>query len=105
MIVSNKDSESTKNELKKAADNGVRHTGTWGPHLICCMVYRYLVTHLMGADLNNIVKCQKLTDDHVQFLIYQILRGLKVSEVYNVKPFLAQHWSSDGCCTCIGWFY
>ncbi len=34
----------------------------------------------MGADLNNIVKCQKLTDDHVQFLIYQILRGLKVSE-------------------------
>eukprot|EP00063_Salmo_salar_P014597 XP_013989432.1 PREDICTED: mitogen-activated protein kinase 14A-like [Salmo salar] len=37
----------------------------------------YLVTHLMGADLNNIIKCQKLTDDHVQFLIYQILRGLK----------------------------
>uniref|UniRef100_A0A8C6LKF0 mitogen-activated protein kinase n=1 Tax=Nothobranchius furzeri TaxID=105023 RepID=A0A8C6LKF0_NOTFU len=37
----------------------------------------YMVTHLMGADLNNIVKCQKLTDDHVQFLIYQILRGLK----------------------------
>lgn len=37
------------------------------------------MTHLMGADLNNIVKCQKLTDDHVQFLIYQILRGLKVS--------------------------
>ncbi|CAB1330201.1 unnamed protein product [Coregonus sp. 'balchen'] len=29
------------------------------------------------TDLNNIVKCQKLTDDHVQFLIYQILRGLK----------------------------
>lgn len=42
------------------------------------MIGRYLVTHLMGADLNNIVKCQKLTDDHVQFLIYQILRGLKV---------------------------
>lgn len=31
----------------------------------------------MGADLNNIVKTQKLTDDHVQFLIYQVLRGLK----------------------------
>uniref|UniRef100_A0A671WE32 mitogen-activated protein kinase n=1 Tax=Sparus aurata TaxID=8175 RepID=A0A671WE32_SPAAU len=44
----------------------------------------YLVTHLMGADLNNIVKCQKLTDDHVQFLIYQILRGLKVSD--DLKP-------------------
>ena len=42
------------------------------------VIPRYFVTHLMGADLNNIVKCQKLTDDHVQFLIYQILRGLKV---------------------------
>lgn len=37
----------------------------------------YLVTHLMGADLNNIIKTQRLTDDHVQFLVYQILRGLK----------------------------
>ena len=37
----------------------------------------YLVTHLMGADLNQIIKSQKLTDDHVQFLVYQILRGLK----------------------------
>ncbi|KAK2151323.1 hypothetical protein LSH36_367g04000 [Paralvinella palmiformis] len=37
----------------------------------------YLVTQLMGADLNNIVKTQKLSDDHVQFLVYQILRGLK----------------------------
>lgn len=47
-------------------------------HSLFPFVHRYLVTHLMGADLNNIVKCQKLTDDHVQFLIYQILRGLKV---------------------------
>jgi len=38
----------------------------------------------MGADLNNIVRTQKLTDEHVQFLIYQILRGLKVS-----LPFIA----------------
>uniref|UniRef100_A0A674MKE8 mitogen-activated protein kinase n=1 Tax=Takifugu rubripes TaxID=31033 RepID=A0A674MKE8_TAKRU len=37
----------------------------------------YLVTNLMGADLNNIVKFQKLSDEHVQFLIYQLLRGLK----------------------------
>ena len=41
--------------------------------------FSYLVTQLMGADLNSILKCQKLTDEHVQFLIYQILRGLKVS--------------------------
>ena len=31
----------------------------------------------MGADLNNILKTQSLTDEHVQFLVYQILRGLK----------------------------
>lgn len=37
----------------------------------------YLVTHLMGADLGGIIKTQKLSDDHIQFLIYQILRGLK----------------------------
>nr|XP_006822450.1 PREDICTED: MAP kinase p38-like protein isoform X1 [Saccoglossus kowalevskii] len=44
----------------------------------------YLVTHLMGADLNNIVKCQRLTDDHVQFLVYQILRGLKYVHSANI---------------------
>jgi len=37
----------------------------------------YLVTHLMGADLNNIMKVQTLSDEHVQFLVYQLLRGLK----------------------------
>ena len=31
----------------------------------------------MGADLNNIIKTQKLSDDHVQFLVYQIIRGIK----------------------------
>ena len=41
----------------------------------------YLVTHLMGADLNNIIRQQALTDEHVQFLVYQILRGLKVCAV------------------------
>ncbi|XP_065067158.1 mitogen-activated protein kinase 14-like isoform X2 [Rhopilema esculentum] len=37
----------------------------------------YLVTPLMGADLNSVGKVQHLSDDHVQFLIYQVLRGLK----------------------------
>ena len=36
-----------------------------------------MVTPLMGADLNNIIKTQKLSDDHVQFLVYQIVRGMK----------------------------
>ncbi|MFH4979896.1 hypothetical protein AB6A40_006605 [Gnathostoma spinigerum] len=37
----------------------------------------YFVSMLMGADLSNILKIQRLSDDHVQFLVYQILRGLK----------------------------
>ena len=37
----------------------------------------YLVTNLMGADLGGIIKTQRLSDDHIQFLVYQILRGLK----------------------------
>jgi len=37
----------------------------------------YMVMPLMGADLNNIIKTQKLSDDHVQFLVYQIVRGMK----------------------------
>jgi len=41
--------------------------------------FRYLVTALMGADMNNIIKTQRLSDDHVQFLIYQVLRAMKVS--------------------------
>lgn len=47
----------------------------------------YLVTNLMGADLNNIVKFQRLSDEHVQFLIYQLLRGLKVIYTYSV-PYM-----------------
>ena len=38
---------------------------------------RYMVTPLMDLDLNNIIKIQKLTDDQVKFIIYQIMRGLK----------------------------
>ena len=39
--------------------------------------FRYIVSTLMGADLANIIKIQRLSDEHVQFLIYQIVRGLK----------------------------
>uniref|UniRef100_A0A3Q0R2Z9 mitogen-activated protein kinase n=1 Tax=Amphilophus citrinellus TaxID=61819 RepID=A0A3Q0R2Z9_AMPCI len=59
----------------------MKHENVRDFFLFCFFICWYLVTHLMGADLNNIVKCQKLTDDHVQFLIYQILRGLK-----DLKP-------------------
>ena len=46
-------------------------------------LFSYLVMHLMGSDVNNILKQQALTDEHVQFLVYQILRGLKVT-IYHI---------------------
>ena len=38
----------------------------------------------MGSDLHKIVKTQALSDAHVQFFIYQILRGLKVSFALHI---------------------
>jgi len=38
----------------------------------------YVVSELMETDLSQIIKSsQPLTDDHIQFFLYQILRGLK----------------------------
>uniref|UniRef100_A0A672F9I8 mitogen-activated protein kinase n=1 Tax=Salarias fasciatus TaxID=181472 RepID=A0A672F9I8_SALFA len=37
----------------------------------------YLVMPFMGTDLGRLMKLQRLTEDRVQFLVYQMLRGLK----------------------------
>ena len=38
----------------------------------------YVVSDLMETDLSTIIKSkQALTDEHIQFFLYQILRGLK----------------------------
>ena len=38
----------------------------------------YVVSELMETDLAQIIKSnQPLTDDHIQFFLYQLLRGLK----------------------------
>lgn len=43
----------------------------------------YLVVHLMGTDLAQLMLQQKhsetrvITEEHIRFLVYQILRGLK----------------------------
>ena len=38
----------------------------------------YVVSELMETDLSQIIKSnQSLSDEHVQFFVYQILRGLK----------------------------
>lgn len=44
----------------------------------------YLVTELMDTDLHYIIHSkQKLSDDHIQYFVYQILRGLKA--VHSAK--------------------
>lgn len=34
----------------------------------------------MGTDLGKLMKLERLSEDRVQFLVYQMLRGLKVKE-------------------------
>ncbi|CAG8465505.1 5725_t:CDS:2 [Paraglomus occultum] len=44
----------------------------------------YLVLELMEADLHGIIRSQRLSDDHCQYFIYQILRALKALHSANV---------------------
>eukprot|EP01107_Rhizomastix_libera_P018105 TRINITY_DN905_c1_g6_i1.p1 TRINITY_DN905_c1_g6~~TRINITY_DN905_c1_g6_i1.p1 ORF type:complete len:479 (+),score=141.71 TRINITY_DN905_c1_g6_i1:37-1437(+) len=45
----------------------------------------YIVSELMDTDLNQIIRSdQPLSDDHVQYFIYQILRALKYIHSANV---------------------
>lgn len=55
----------------------------------------------MGADLNNIVKFQRLSDEHVQFLIYQLLRGLKVFQGLDLFKIYYYFESFKMFCVCI----
>ena len=51
----------------------------------------------MEADLNKILKTQRLTDEHIQFFVYQILRGLKVSISTLRSPHTAAAATAVGC--------
>ncbi|CAI9094147.1 OLC1v1029836C1 [Oldenlandia corymbosa var. corymbosa] len=45
----------------------------------------YIVYDLMDTDLHQVIRSdQKLTDDHIQYFLYQILRGLKYVQSANV---------------------
>uniref|UniRef100_A0A3Q2CYB4 Mitogen-activated protein kinase 12b n=1 Tax=Cyprinodon variegatus TaxID=28743 RepID=A0A3Q2CYB4_CYPVA len=48
----------------------------------------YLVMPFMGTDLGKLMKMEKLSEDRIQFLVYQMLRGLKVT---GIKIFLVLH--------------
>jgi len=47
----------------------------------------YLVMPFMGTDLSKIMKHEKLTEDRIQFLVYQMLKGLKVCRFYYCFDF------------------
>ncbi|PIC40079.1 hypothetical protein B9Z55_011553 [Caenorhabditis nigoni] len=51
---------------------------TFNPH------NRYIVQCLMETDLYKLLKTQKLSNDHVCYFLYQILRGLKYIHSANV---------------------
>lgn len=44
----------------------------------------YLIQELMETDLHRVIRTQKLTDDHIQYFIYQTLRALKAMHLANV---------------------
>lgn len=51
------------------------------PHLCS-----YLVMPFMGTDLGKLMKLQRLSEEKIQYLVYQILKGLKVinySQIYQ----------------------
>lgn len=47
-------------------------------------VCRYIVQCLMETDLYKLLKTQKLSNDHICYFLYQILRGLKYIHSANV---------------------
>lgn len=44
----------------------------------------YIVQCLMETDLYKLLKTQKLSNDHICYFLYQILRGLKYIHSANV---------------------
>ncbi|KAK4852649.1 hypothetical protein QYF36_025832 [Acer negundo] len=51
----------------------------------------YIVYDLMDTDLNQIIRSsQALTDDHCQYFLYQLLRGLKREPLFPGKDYVQQ---------------
>lgn len=44
----------------------------------------YLIQELMETDLHRVIKTQQLSDDHIQYFVYQTLRALKALHLANV---------------------
>lgn len=44
----------------------------------------YIIQELMQTDLHRVIKTQNLSDDHIQYFVYQVLRALKTLHGSNV---------------------
>lgn len=47
------------------------------PHTVLSSL-SYLVMPFMGTDLGKLMKMQKLSEEKIQYFVYQMLKGLKV---------------------------
>ncbi|XP_032122082.1 mitogen-activated protein kinase 12 isoform X3 [Sapajus apella] len=66
----------------------------------------YLVMPFMGTDLGKLMKHEKLGEDRIQFLVYQMLKGLKYIHaagiIHRVSPGgEATHQPSSGTIPCL----
>lgn len=64
------------------------YSSTLNKYLYCVPSHlcSYLVMPFMGTDLGKLMKHQRLSEEKIQYLVYQILKGLKVinySEVHQ----------------------
>jgi mitogen-activated protein kinase 1/3 len=48
------------------------------------MMFSYIVQCLMETDMYKLLKTQKLSNDHICYFLYQVLRGLKYIHSANV---------------------
>uniref|UniRef100_A0A3Q3EVL1 mitogen-activated protein kinase n=1 Tax=Labrus bergylta TaxID=56723 RepID=A0A3Q3EVL1_9LABR len=46
----------------------------------------YLVMPFMGTDLGKLMRLQRLSEEKIQYLVYQTLKGLKVENSTDLKP-------------------
>lgn len=65
---------------------------TW---LLFSRCHSYLVMPFMGTDLGKLMKLERLTENRVQFLVYQMLKGLKVLTYSSLTVYIK---STVKCC-------
>lgn len=56
----------------------------YGQNISSLTPCRYIVQDLMETDLYKLLKTQHLSNDHICYFLYQILRGLKYIHSANV---------------------